>query len=366
MTFPTLYKMTSTGAIQEWKIEVMDHFIPDHPTYTIRYGQVDGKKIIANTKFLTGKNIGKANETTALEQCALEARSHWNKQKDRKGYTEKIPTEKPLRPMLALKYKDHGHKIKFPCYGSLKLDGIRALAKKENGKVKLFSRLNKEFLVLDHIVEKLTPIMKDGDIWDGELYNHDIDFQEIISAVKRDEKKESTELIQYWVYDKISNKDFQIRFSELGQSIPLSCSIIKIVHNIICDEDELVGHHNDFVNRGFEGMMIRNLKGPYKINGRSKDLQKYKAFTDEEFKIIGVKKVKTEGMCSFICETKIGATFDCMPKGSGVVRRKYFTDWNSGKIKKGDLLTVEFFGWTTTESGSVPRFPTGKGVRDYE
>jgi hypothetical protein len=54
-----------------------------------------------------------------------------------------------------------------------------------------------------------------------------------------------------------------------------------------------------------------------------------------------------------------------MPEGSESQRKKYWTDWNNGKIKSGDLLTVEFFSWTTSIP-KVPRFPIGKIIRDYD
>jgi len=123
--------------------------------------------------------------------------------------------------------------------------------------------------------------------------------------------------------------------------------------------------HQIAVDSNFEGIMLRNLKGGYKINGRSFDLQKYKAFMDAEFKIIGAEEGsgKNEGMCSFICTTDSGGKFNVMCKGNECVRRKYWEDWQAGTINIGDLLTVEFFEWTTSEI-PVPRFPVGKALRN--
>lgn len=88
---------------------------------------------------------------------------------------------------------------------------------------------------------------------------------------------------------------------------------------------------------------------------------------DEEFKIIGAEenKGKLEGTCVFVCETDEGGTFKVMPEGSEEQRTQYFDDWNSGKIKVGDKLTVKFFSWSTS-TPKVPRFPIGKGIRDGE
>ena len=42
-----------------------------------------------------------------------------------------------------------------------------------------------------------------------------------------------------------------------------------------------------FVSDGYEGIIIRNLEGGYKKKHRSKDLQKWKFFEDDEYEIVG-------------------------------------------------------------------------------
>src|SRR5689334_16299941 len=91
-TFPTLYKKTSSGAIQMWTISVDYHLGGEKGESALIqtvFGQVDGKKQIANDVVLEGKNIGKANETTAFEQAISEAKSQWERKK-KKGYVESI------------------------------------------------------------------------------------------------------------------------------------------------------------------------------------------------------------------------------------------------------------------------------------
>jgi hypothetical protein len=62
-----LYKKTSTGKIQEWRIEVQKN------KYITVSGQVDGKKIISEPTYCTPKNVGRANATTAeLKQRQLQ------------------------------------------------------------------------------------------------------------------------------------------------------------------------------------------------------------------------------------------------------------------------------------------------------
>lgn len=121
-TWSPLYKLTNGGKIQTWSIGVA-HEKGRHPIYTVIHGQLNGKLQSTSTEVKSGKNIGKSNETSPLEQCILEADSLWTKQRDRKGYSESIPEDKPFRPMLAHSYKDYSHKVKWPAILQPKLDG---------------------------------------------------------------------------------------------------------------------------------------------------------------------------------------------------------------------------------------------------
>lgn len=117
-------------------------------------------------------------------------------------------------------------------------------------------------------------------------------------------------------------------------------------------------------------MIIRNFEGKYDLKNRSKNLQKYKKFDDDEFKIIGFTEGTgiEDGLVIWICETKEGKTFQVRPKGTHEERRKLFKD---AKKYTGKPLTVRFFGYT---DDGIPRFPIGYeanifggvAVRDYE
>src|ERR1700677_3961813 len=119
MEFKTLYKKTSTGAIQYWEIYVLEN--PDHSKgYDIwtKYGQVGGKEQKTVDIILEGKNIGKANETSPLQQAKAEAEATWTKKK-KSGYVESIASaqddetdaliEGGILPMLAHTFDKQGH-----------------------------------------------------------------------------------------------------------------------------------------------------------------------------------------------------------------------------------------------------------------
>lgn len=82
-TFPTLYSRASNGSIQEWTIKVYGH------QYWTESGQYGGKITISAPTTVSGKNIGRSNETTAEEQALKDAEAKWKKQK-KTGYFEDI------------------------------------------------------------------------------------------------------------------------------------------------------------------------------------------------------------------------------------------------------------------------------------
>lgn len=363
-TWPALHKLDNKGKVRFWEVQVGE-IRPGVWGYTQYHGTLGGRLTSSTTEISSGKNIGKKNETTIQEQCELKAESLWTKKRDRDGYTESIPTEKPLRPMLAKKYKEDGKHIKFPCFVQPKLNGLRCLAFVKDGRVKLVSRKNVEWKSLSHLVEELSDF-PDG-IYDGELYIHGPLFNNIIGAVKRDEANELSAQIELHIYDFVEEAtDYVFRLSKIVDKLPDGRKFVRFVETRTITSASLVDEfHDSYVDKGYEGIMLRNKTGGYKINGRSKDLQKYKKFDDDEFEIIGATENVTGdwvGTCTFRCVTKDGNEFNVMPKGDYNTRAEFWEDWKSGKIKPGDMLTVEFFGYTTTDK-PVPNFPVGKEIR---
>lgn len=377
--FPRLYKLDSKGKVQVWEICVreIDVGLVDIVT---THGQQDGKMQIDQVHITKGKNIGKKNETTVLQQALNEAESKWKKQLD-KGYREdisEIAAAKTYLPMLAKSYKDYAHKIVFPCFSQPKLDGVRCLTYLEDGQVVFQSRKGKRWVTLDH----LKPVLKEiftkfpNIMLDGELYVDKEKFQDLISAIKRDKPSEKSHLIEYHIYDLIQ---FDLPHIHYGQrkalieiifafASSLEHKLKKVRTDTVFSAEYVMEAHKEYRRLGYEGGMLRNMLGPYEQDRRSENLQKVKEFIDDEFEIVGAEECigKFEGMCTFTCKTKNDGIFKVMPEGTEDQRRQMYQDWLSGKIKPGDMLTVRFFEWTTSEN-PVPRFPNGVAIRSqYE
>jgi DNA polymerase/3'-5' exonuclease PolX len=373
--FPELQGESTTGKTKVWSVRVFER--EGHGVIETSHGYIDGKKQVNEKVISEGKNIGKKNETTAFQQAVSEARSAWIKKKESgykedsqttticvvgsslgKGITENVPL-----PMLAHDYNKRGSAIKYPCYVQRKYDGTRCVAIPNQG---LYSRNRKEYPHLKHIVAEINQLPSHF-ILDGELYSETLTFQEIVGLVKRETLKQGDEekqnQIKFHVYDIITNKPYEERYSILQllfhqfnfkHLVYVKTEICKSVEHMKC-------LHNQYVAEGYEGIMLRNKLGLYK-NSRSSDLQKYKEFLDDDYEVVDYEEGEgqEEGCVLWVCKTPEGKIFSCRPRGSREDRIELF---KNGKKYVGKKLTVRFQELTDDK---VPRFPVGIAFRDYE
>src|SRR5690606_30522950 len=92
-------------------------------------GLVGTDSPVTNRSQCIGKNIGKANETTAEEQAVSEAQSKLKKKLEEGYYESQEEAEGGtlVLPMLAKDFKKEERKVQYPCFVQPKLDGMRAL-----------------------------------------------------------------------------------------------------------------------------------------------------------------------------------------------------------------------------------------------
>jgi DNA ligase 1 len=384
MNFPTLYQKTNTGAIQYWKISVEESYkhtlVPPagthetpHGQIITEYGQVGTDKPQKTSDLITeGKNEGKKNATTALQQALLEARAKHEKQL-KKGYVDSIEKaqrgevddiiEGGIEPMLAQPFDKKKDKVKYPCYYQPKLDGIRCVAVLVDGKCTLWSRTRKRITSMPHIEEAVEAVFEGDWILDGELYSHELkhDFEKIVSAVRTEEPTENSILVQYHIYDHAGRGSFQSRLSDLMAELNEQHTHLRLVHNGMArSETELVEAAKAYLKAGYEGAMARNVDGAYE-NKRSNNLQKVKFFLDDEFEVIDVTegRGKMTGHGIFVCKTEEGQVFEAKMEGE---LDKLKEVWHNKEAYKGKKLTVKYQGLTT--KNRVPRFPVGLRIRE--
>lgn len=402
-SFAPLYKKVSQNKMRVWKIYVVNE--TPHVSYYTEHGFVDGKLIKGEPTIVQdGKNVGKTNETTPLEQALFEAKQKWTQRQTKDQYKlwddMTLPThEVNFRPMLANTYKKtNSNKIKMFMVQP-KLDGVRCNASQNGitGNIKLLSRTGKELYNMNHIRQSLCSLKLPSHlILDGELGCFGLDpkltFQQVCGLVKR-KKTSSTDPeehhLTYVLYDIYDTTNPSMPFRERWK---LLLDILKknplqplhVFHcmqgpqhdkqekqekqsqflesGIVHTHDDIENAHAECVRLGYEGLMIRNPDGVYVQDKRSNHLFKYKAFTDSEFEIVGYKSGKGQDAETliFTCKLQNGHSFDVRPTGTHKERSVMLAHADS---YIGKHLTVKYFEMT---DNGVPRFPVGIGVRNYE
>ena len=370
METTTLFKKTSSGSLRQWTINLYE--TPEgFWAYTTSDGQVGGK---IKTSKPTVVNAGKASRSI-FEQAQSQVESKINKKLD-SGYKE---TEQEalddvfISPMLAVDFKKRGHSMQYPAIGQRKFDGVRCIAYNDGGKIVLESRKGKAFPHMNHLrASVFDSLSKDNQILDGELYSDELDFQRVVGLVRKESLSQQDiddlKYIKYRIYDMFST-DYSVTQLPFVERHAMAEKLIKndphliIVQNyVIIDEDSIQGLHDQFVDEGYEGIMIRNPTMPYHMDKRSSGLMKFKSFKDGEYPIVGYEEAtgNDAGTVIWICETPNGIAFNARPTGTREQRTTWFE--NADKIV-GKMLTVKYFELT---NDGIPRFPVGVAIRDYE
>lgn len=328
----------------------------------------DSKKQTSAATKISQKNIGKSNETSLEQQAHLELNSMVNKQRDKKYILEgevldlSAKPNYPL-PMLAHKYHEKKHKVKFPVLAQPKFDGVRMLS---NGEV-MWSRKAKVMIreCVQHLLIDTNGYHMDGELIMPQPYG----FQDTMQAVKKYYPNLSPQLL-HRVYDiMIPDAPFSERLAFLKDVVEKAeVNQIVVAETVqLYNETELEQYHEAKIAEGWEGVIVRTDTGGYEINKRANQLLKYKAFDDDEFEVIGVKtgEGKFEGLGILECVTKKGVPFSATPKGT-VEYRRYLYEHPEEVI--GRMWKIQFFGYTTHENPELgkPRFAIAIGERDFD
>jgi DNA ligase-1 len=442
-SFPKLYAQDKNGKIKVWTAAVLVNSDTGAVTSRTTHGYINGKQQVAYRDCDAGKNIGRTNETTPLEQCISETRRKWTDKKEKEAYTETKPADcgegygdisgndydadegagvggggenaipaGPFLPMLAQTFDPTtdlaaGTKkkkvIKFPCFVQPKLDGLRCVsyatrtvgASDAATAVCLQSRTGAFFTGLPHIAAALRPYLSQHPniVIDGELYTDQMPFEELAGLIKKKKITDSDvarlKKVKYHVYDIYDYARHDMPYSErmgvlaaavrrcwcvandtsiagaasAGRMLRSDTEAAAVVVLVRTEKVAVLSEFRqlfaEFVEVGYEGIMLRNAAGVYRANYRSNDLQKYKEFMEDEYRIIDFTQGegRDAGAVIWVCETADGKEFSVRPRGTMEQRRDWFND---GGSYIGKNLTVVY--QELTEEGK-PRFPVGKAVR---
>jgi len=402
-----------------WKISV------DNNVIIREYGLQGGKMIVNRKEIKTLKS-----QTTLHQQAIFEAQSMWREMVEKKGYAENtsltipvLPTapvsstlpsasSHPLRvlarvgikgsltsstptptpvvqtlmfyPMLANHWDVRKGYVKYPCHVQPKLDGVRYTAHMVNGVVELRTRSATVCPFFESIKTAIASLqLPEGVYLDGEFYSSRIPFRTLNGYCNRKKMEGKTGFqmippedlasIHYNIFDCYfkdqPNAPFTQRCAYLtdllkdGRGAPY---LQLVPSTVIQTESEIPQYHQQFVNQGYEGIIIRNSQSPYKIKDRSNDLLKYKQFYDTEYEIVGAntpENGKEEGCIIWelrLPETEI--TFTCRPRDTYESRK---ADWQAYQDDPTQFVGKQYtVRYQETYENGVPRFPVGIAVRE--
>ena len=367
MNFPILYKIAANGKVQTWEVRT------EGASVIVTTGYQDGAKTPHVTKVVDPKR-----STSLEEQANAVATSKFNDK--RKTYHLSVEdainagntlTSGGYKPMLAHMYSDYCDRLPDSVFAQPKLDGIRAIAQNLNGEIRLFSRKGLPITTVPHINKSLASIMDVGDVFDGELYVHGMDFNKLSGLVRANVNQEDTSSIWYTVFDiprtsEVRESDtYGHRLFKTFGSVDLSAGFnisdkVNFVSTYTLNShSEISGFHDLMVSKGYEGAILRDPFMPYE-NKRSTRLLKYKVMSDAEYLITGYEEGSgdLEGCVgSFICRTTDGKQFNVKLAAPEKTLKHYF---EHPKEFMGRPLTVQY--QQLSEDG-IPRFPVGKAIR---
>ena len=336
------------------------------PSYRTVSGIIEtpSSVVVSDWTKVSGKNIGRSNETSPSEQALKEVESRYNKQL-KTGYFEsksEVDVISYVEPMLAKSYEDYRGKIDFgkgEWWLQVKYNGLRMTATRQG----LFTRKGERYVSVPHIEEALAPFfVKYPDaVLDGECFNEHYrqELNEIVKIARKTKnvsKKDiqrSRELICFYVYDGYGftprldeNAAYYKRKVWINHNVVGRYEFIQQVPDVqLASAEQMESEYASYVAAGHEGGILRNASAPYE-HKRSKNLLKLKPLEDDEFVITNIQ----EGTGNWSGKAKIislraknGREFDATFKGNMEDATEFL------KVKNkwvGKEVSVQYNGFT--------------------
>ena len=266
-------------------------------------------------------------------------------------------------------------------YASRKIDGLRALIYMgEDGELHTASRgaMNYNAAMYEILSNPiLIEIFKEnkGLVMDGEAYHHGFSLQQLNSIARTQKTAVDYGVLQFYWYDIVdTNSTFDERWAymqDIKDKYNLSFDPERIFkrdelriqfvpQQLISGYDNMLKLHNQFVEEGWEGLVIRDPDVVYRPNGRTNDMIKIKVYKSEDFLVTGYELgLRGSEDMVFICETADGKEFKAKPLGDRLQKEEYVENFDS--LYKGHVGECKFFYYS---DDGVPLQPCFKAFRD--
>lgn len=298
-----------------------------------------------------------------------------------------------FRPMLAASivtdnvtgsYKGLLCELTYPKVATPKIDGIRAI--KRDGR--LVSRKNID-IPNQHIQSVCRDLIPEG--WDMELWIPGATYHDVESAVMSDGGAPNFRcMVLDWFQSDFPNEHYCGRILNVSATIDshrdqFFGTAEHVKPTYVYSESDLIRYEETCVNKGWEGVCLRDPNGPYKF-GRStfneQYLLKWKRRLDAEAVVVGFEELERNlnvatqdnlGLTkrSSHAENKVGAgilgaficdhpTMGVFKVGTGLSNEQRQDFWNRRKQLLGRMLAYSYMPHGTRDK---PRHPSFRGWR---
>ena len=249
-------------------------------------------------------------------------------------------------PMLAKVLEDNKPFEKYgTMLGQWKIDGLRCIIGATDKSGDLFnpitltyhSRTGEDWTTkmcwMDEILlpkiskELLSMMVEEGACLDGELYLPGYSVNDINSFVKNTQLTQHYKL-QYWCYDICcENMSAEARnnfrenniavdiygFNDKNEHLNNKYQFIVLPTLLVTSLEQATVLRNNFINKGFEGLILRNPNAEYQFGKRNQAMFKFKKVDDGKFVIVDIKSEhKRSDLPLFVCRNDINdELFEC-------------------------------------------------------
>lgn len=280
-----------------------------------------------------------------------------------------------LLAMLAKSFDKVANPFKNISYyiGQWKINGLRCFIRVEKQeslfnpfKLKFQPREGGEWTSLPYLEQHLLDIIRLEVLnelyyndWalDGEVYIPGLSVNEINSAVKNT-LNPYNKFVQFWCYDvvipdcsQLERNSIRDRFFERYIFMPMNKEVhlnnkyhfINLPNYMIDSTDSAILFRDNFIDLGFEGLILRDPNCEYQFGKRNSAMLKYKRSTDGKFKILDIypEGNKRSDLPLFKLKNDINdATFEVHLGGTFETQRKYLEELKEQTI--GKFMFVEF------------------------
>lgn len=282
--------------------------------------------------------------------------------------------------MLAESYEKKESKLTGEFYITLKLDGNRCLAIKEDGKTKFFTRTGQQIDGMNQLENEFDKLPNNS-VYDGEilLVNKDnLPSDELFRAtqkvIRKDGKKEN---LEFHVFDMLSISEFKNgqskkKYNQRRNTLELAfgkidkMSFIKLLPILYNGSDKnMVSVLMKWAEENnYEGLMVNTADGLYK-NKRTSDLLKVKKFKSADLLVMSIEKAIDGQFKDLLSRVNVEFRGNLVGVGSGftVEERKKFIE--NPDLIAGKIIEVQYFEESKDEKTGQPslRFPVFKGIR---